>query len=104
MLIDRYASTVVDDPQGTVRQNCDFDSIAITGKCFVDGVVNNLVNEVMKASFCSGTDVHSRSFANGLEALENLNVVRTIFRGFRRRRGRCVRLRNDVAPNEETAH
>src|SRR5262245_49008045 len=48
---------------------------------FVDGVVENLPDEVMKPGRADAADIHAGPFANGLEALENGDVFRGVVRG-----------------------
>jgi hypothetical protein len=47
----------------------------VTGECFVNRVVDDFINEVVKTARTSGADVHSRTFANGLKPFENLDVA-----------------------------
>jgi hypothetical protein len=52
----------------------DADVIAEAGHGFVDGVVNDFVDEVVEAALIGGADVHAGTAPNGLEALEHLDV------------------------------
>jgi hypothetical protein len=45
---------------------------------FVDAVIDDFVDEVMEAVCAGAADVHRRSFPNGIEALQDLDLIRTI--------------------------
>ena len=72
---DRDATAVVGDGDRVVGVDGDGDRGAVPGDGFVDRVVDHLVHEVMQTSGPGGTDVHARSFADRLEALEDLDVL-----------------------------
>ncbi len=72
---DRDAAPVVDVGDGVVGVDGDGDRGAVPGDGFVDRVVDHLVHEVMQTAGPGGTDVHARSFADRLEALEDLDVL-----------------------------
>jgi hypothetical protein len=44
----------------------------------VDGVVDHLVDEVVQTAQAGRPDVHARTLADGLEALENGDVLRVV--------------------------
>ena len=52
----------------------DFDVGAVPGQRFVDGVVHDLVDQVMQAGRAGGTDIHARALAHRLQALQDLNL------------------------------
>jgi hypothetical protein len=47
----------------------------VTGESFVNRVVDDFINEVVKTTWTSGADVHTRTFANSLKPFENLDVA-----------------------------
>ncbi len=49
MDIHRDTAAVIPDRHGTVTVKSNKDQIAIAGQCFVNGVIDNLVNHVMQA-------------------------------------------------------
>ncbi len=53
--------------------------LQIPGQGLVDAVVDDLVDQVMKALDSGAPDVHGRALAHGLESLEDLDAVRGIF-------------------------
>ena len=48
---DRDATSVVDDADTTVGQQRDLDAAGITGHRLVDGVVHNLLDQVVQATY-----------------------------------------------------
>jgi creatinine amidohydrolase/Fe(II)-dependent formamide hydrolase-like protein len=63
---DRNAATVVVHRDGVVGMDRDVDERAVAGERLVDGVVDNLVDEVVQAAHTGRPDVHPGSLANGL--------------------------------------
>ena len=58
----------------------DVDAGAVPRHRFVDGVVDNLTDEVMQAGEARRPDVHTGPFADRFEALEDLNLVCVVAR------------------------
>lgn len=57
----------------------DFDEIAVAGEMFVDGIIENFEYAVVEPSFIGIADVHAWAFANGLQALEFIDLRSTVF-------------------------
>ena len=74
VFIDRDASTVVDDLDAAVFLDRDLDVVGVAGQGLVDGVVDDLVHQVVQAAFAGGSDVHARALADGFQALEDGDV------------------------------
>ena len=53
----------------------------MSGEGFIDGVVNDLVNEMVEATAAAVADVHVRAFSDGLDTAEDFDVtcVVTVF-------------------------
>ena len=51
------------------------DVVAVTGERLVDGVVDDLVDEMVKSADTGRADVHAGALANRLETLEDGDVV-----------------------------
>jgi hypothetical protein len=49
----------------------DLDRVAVPCERLVDGVVDDLENEVMQTARPGGADVHAGPLADGVEPLEN---------------------------------
>ena len=75
---DGDASTVVADFDDVPGQNIHFDVRAEAGQRFVDGVVDDLIDQVVQAAGTGRTDVHTGTFPDGLETLQNLDLVGAI--------------------------
>ena len=69
--VDRDAAAVVDHAHAAVGQQRDLDVVAVAGQGLVDGVVDDLVHQVVQAALAGGADVHAGALADGLETLEH---------------------------------
>jgi hypothetical protein len=47
MIVDRYTAPIVDDGNAVIDVDLDLDAVAMTSECFVDGIIDNLINEMM---------------------------------------------------------
>ena len=47
--VDRNAAAVVDDRDGVVEVDGDFDLVGVSGERFVDGVVDDFIDQVMQS-------------------------------------------------------
>ena len=84
MFIDRNASAVVDDFATPIGQQRDFNTRGMSGHCFIDRVVDDLIDQMMQARWTGRTDIHAGSFAHRLETLEDRDVFcAVLFGGFR---------------------
>ncbi len=84
MDVDWNAATVVDDRHALVGVHDHLDLGAVTGQCFVDGVVDHLEHHVVQTGAVFGVaDIHAGPFAHGIQALENGDAggIVTIFVG-----------------------
>ena len=79
--VDGNAAAVVDDGDRVVDVDGDIDVLAETRERFVDGVVDDFVNEMVQAAFARVADVHRGALAHRLNALEFLNFVSGIIAG-----------------------
>ena len=66
---------VVDDAAAAVGQQGDVDAVAVAGHRLVDGVVDDLPDEVVQAVETGRADVHAGPFADRLEALQDREVL-----------------------------
>ncbi|MNS92966.1 hypothetical protein D3C72_1271160 [compost metagenome] len=76
--LDGDAAAVVRDLDRMIGVQGDVDMGAEAGQRLVDRVVDHLVHQVVKALLTGAADVHARALADGLEALEHLNLFGTI--------------------------
>ena len=82
VLVDGDAAAVVLDDNAAVLVDRDLDAVAEAGHRLVDGVVDDLVDEVMQAALVGRADVHAGAAADGLQALEDLDVSGGVFACF----------------------
>ena len=75
---DRDAAAVVGDGDRVVGVDRDVDRRREAGERLVDGVVDDLVDEVVQAALAGRADVHARAQADRLEALEDRDVLRVV--------------------------
>ena len=90
-VVDRNAAPVVDDRDGVVEVNRDFNLGGESGERFVDGIVDDFVHEVMQAEFARRSDVHGGTFAHGLHAAQHFDRVGVVAAVAVAARGRDVR-------------
>ncbi len=90
MHLDRDAAAVVGHRDRVVLVDRDVDAVAVARERLVDGVVHDLVDEVVQPAHADVADVHGGALADSLEAFEDLDVggavapgidVRTSVRG-----------------------
>ena len=74
VLVDRDTAPVVVDRDRVVLMDPHLDLVAVSSERFVDGVVDDLVHQVVQAARTRRADVHARTLADRLQALEDLNV------------------------------
>ena len=73
------AAAVVFDGTGAVRIDGDADGIAIARQRLVDGVVDDLLHEVMQAPLVRRTDIHTGALADGFQPFEHLYLLLPVF-------------------------
>jgi hypothetical protein len=75
----RNAAAIVLDRDRAIRVEFDQNEVAMPRQCLVDGVVRHLENHVVQARSVVGiADIHARALANGVKALEHLDLVSAI--------------------------
>ena len=75
LLVDRDAAAVVVDLDRAVGVQGDLDPLRVAGQGLVDAVVDDLPQAVHEPAGVGGPDVHARPLADGLEPLEDEEVV-----------------------------
>ena len=74
--VDGDAAAVVGDRDGVaVLVQRDGDRVGVAVEVFVDGVIDDLPDEVVQALGVHAADVHRRPFADGLQPFEDGNVL-----------------------------
>jgi hypothetical protein len=77
--VDRDAAAVVADRYRSVLVYLDIDALTVPLEGFVDAVVDGLVGELVQAPRAGVADVHRRSLAHGLDAVEDADVSGVVF-------------------------
>ena len=52
---------------------------AETGQRLVDGVVHDLIYQMVQTAAGGGADIHTGALADSLQAFQNLDLLRTVF-------------------------
>ena len=78
--IHRNTAAIVNNCHGIIRIHGHCDHAAETGQCLIYRVVHNLVDQMMKSSGRSGTDIHTGSSSHTFQALKDLDLIRIVFR------------------------
>ena len=86
------AAAVVGDLDDVVLQDLDFDVVAVTGQSLVDGVVHDLVHQMVQAALAGGADIHTGALAHSLQTFQDLDLAGVVFMV---RRSFCVGTGND---------
>src|SRR5688572_13734931 len=94
MDVDRNSTTVIDDGDGIIRMDEDFDLRRVTRERFVDRVVDYFVNEVVESSRGRAPDVHAGTLPYCLETFQNLDLA-SVVAGATDHFSRC-RLRHEL--------
>ncbi len=71
MRAHRDAASVVGHPHATVGQDRHIDPVGHSGQCLVDGVVHDLLDQVVQTPLARGTDVHAGPLAYGVEPVQD---------------------------------
>src|SRR5206468_1433494 len=77
-LVDGDAAAVVDDRAAVVRVQGDGHLLGVPRDRLVDRVVDDLVDEVVQPAWPGRADVHAGPPANGLEPLEDGDVLAAV--------------------------
>ena len=76
--VHRDAAAVVGDLDDIALLDGHLDVGAVTGQRLVDGVVNDLVDQVVQAPRPGGADIHAGALADGVQALQDLDLVAAV--------------------------
>ena len=78
--IDGDAASVVRDGDAVVLVYRDADRVAVARERLVDGVVDDLVDEMVQAALGGRADIHTGTFAHRLQSLQHLDLPRAVVR------------------------
>ena len=74
MHVNRNSTTVVGHANIAFFGDYDINVVAVPGQSLINGVVYDLINQVVQAPWARRTDVHSRSLTYRFESFKDLNV------------------------------
>jgi hypothetical protein len=78
--VGRNATTVVYHGDRFIRVQDDLDLIAMTGQGLIDGVVDQLEHHMVQTRAIVGvTDVHPGTLAYGIQPLQHLDALGSVF-------------------------
>ena len=86
------AAAIVRDLNDVALQDLDLDVVAVTGQSLVDGVVHDLVHQMVQAALAGGADIHTGALAHCLQTFQDLDLAGVVFMV---RRSFCVGTGND---------
>jgi hypothetical protein len=72
--VDRNSAAVINTLKRSIRHESYIDFCAIASECLIDRVVDDFINQVVESAFASGSDIHSRTLSNRIQAFENCDV------------------------------
>ena len=75
----RYTSSVISDSNGIISIYTYINSITKSCQSFINRIVNNFIDKVMKTTAGSGSYIHTGTLSDSLETFQNLNLVSAIF-------------------------
>ena len=78
MLVHRHTAAVIFHHDGIILLYGDMDVLAVSGQSFVDTVIHNFINQMMKSSRSCASDVHARTLADCFQTFQNLYLRRII--------------------------
>lgn len=79
--IDGDAAAIVFDGAGTIFMEGDRDPRAIAVGGFVDAVIDDFPDKMVKTATVGGADIHTRTLANTLQFGEQFDIIRVVLRG-----------------------
>ena len=86
MDIDRNTAAIIRHGDGVIDIDNDFDVAAVAGERFVNGIVDDFIDEMVEAAFMCVANIHGRAFADGFQAFQNGDLRGIVFGGIGRRR------------------
>ena len=80
-MIDTYRNTtsVIDNCNGIIRIDHNLNFRTKSSKCFINRIVYDLINQMMKTSAGCTSDIHTRSLSYGFQTFQNLDLIRSVF-------------------------
>ena len=76
------AATVIFHDNAVVDANSDDNAVTVSRRCLVNAVVNDLVDQVMKAVLSRASNIHCRSLPDRFQTLQHLDAVSAVILAF----------------------
>ena len=76
---DRNTASVINDRDRIAGIDMYFNAFAVSGKCFIYGIIHNFINKMVKTTQRSGSDIHTGTLSYGFETFQDLDLVGTVF-------------------------
>ena len=82
LLLDIHgnAAAVIGNGDGVAGVDGHGDVGTVAGQRLVNGVVHDLIHQMVQAAGAGGADIHTGPLAHGLQTLQNLNFRGVVFR------------------------
>ena len=74
MKINRNTTSVILYSDGIIFVDGYFNVVAIAGERFVDRVIHNFINQVVKSFHANVTNIHRGTLSNSFQTFQNLDV------------------------------
>ena len=75
MKINRNTTSVILYSDGIIFVDGYFNVVAIAGERFVDRVIHNFINQVVKSFRTNVTNIHRGTLSNSFQTFQNLDVL-----------------------------
>ena len=72
------AAAVIRDLNDVVLEDLDLNVVAVTGQRLVDGVVHDLIDQMVQAALAGRADIHARALAHRFQAFQDLDLTGVI--------------------------
>ena len=79
----RESAAVVLNHDAPVLPEHDVNLPAEAGQRLVHGVIHDFIDQMMQSAHIRRADIHARPLPHGLQALQHLNLILAVIRGYR---------------------
>ena len=76
---NRNTTSIINNSDRIILLDRYIDLCTISSQCFVYGIIHNLIYEMMKTTDRSTAYIHTGSFSNCFQSLQNLDLICSIF-------------------------
>lgn len=79
MHFNRNPAPIIDNGDAVIFSDFNKDMVTVTGQGLIDRVIDDFINQMMEPTGTDTADIHAWPFANGFEALQDLDLLCPIF-------------------------